>query len=178
LEIGDAPVQAFFEGMKPMPTSTHAAHDVRPYTNTRGKYVMPWQQYRSTFLAHPRRRMVREGDDGGEGEPSVAMVTSASRGLACGADGVVANGSPVEVQETSDVAQGASRRWRVLEKGKDAEDGSGVAQAVSGRTKQHSTSHGRASDTGRRVRNSVQRDTNADALERKRTRDHGAIQSG
>tara|TARA_R110002003_G_scaffold235_9_gene17031 strand:+ start:20725 stop:20907 length:183 start_codon:yes stop_codon:yes gene_type:complete len=46
---------------------------------------MAVQQYRSTFLAHPRRRMVREGDDGGEGEPSVAMVTGASRGRACGA---------------------------------------------------------------------------------------------
>lgn len=84
--IGDAPVQAFLDGTKPMPASTHTAHDVRPYTKTRGKYVMVLQQYRSTFLAHPRRRMVREGEDGGEGEPSVAMVTGASRGRACGAE--------------------------------------------------------------------------------------------
>jgi hypothetical protein len=46
---------------------------------------MVLQQYRSTFLAQPRRRMVREGEDGGEGEASVAMVTGATRGQACGA---------------------------------------------------------------------------------------------
>lgn len=45
---------------------------------------MPLQQYRSTLRAQPRRRMVREGDDGGDGEPSVAMVTGASSGLAYG----------------------------------------------------------------------------------------------
>jgi hypothetical protein len=84
--IGDAPVQAFLDGTKPMPASTHTAHDVRPYTKTRGKYVMVLQQYRSTFLAHPRRRIVREGEDGGEGEPSVAMVTGAWNGRACGAE--------------------------------------------------------------------------------------------
>jgi hypothetical protein len=48
---------------------------------------MVLQQYRSTFLAQPRRRMVREGEDGGEGEASVAMVTGALRGRACGALG-------------------------------------------------------------------------------------------
>jgi hypothetical protein len=68
-----------------MPASTQTAHDVSPYTKTRGKYVMVLQQYRSTFLAHPRRRMVRDGEDGGEGEPSVAMVSNASRSRACGA---------------------------------------------------------------------------------------------
>jgi hypothetical protein len=47
---------------------------------------MVLQQYRSTFLAHPRRRIVREGEDGGEGEPSVAMVTGAWNGRACGAE--------------------------------------------------------------------------------------------
>lgn len=57
-----------------MPTSTHAAHDVKPYTNTSGKYVMVLQQKRSTFLAHTRRRMVRDGDEGGEGDPSVAIL--------------------------------------------------------------------------------------------------------
>jgi hypothetical protein len=46
---------------------------------------MVLQQYRSTLRAHPRRRIVREGEDGGEGDPSVAMVTGASRGRACGA---------------------------------------------------------------------------------------------
>jgi hypothetical protein len=50
---------------------------------------MVLQQYRSTFRAHPRRRMVREGEDGGEGEPSVAMVTGASVGRACGWRGAV-----------------------------------------------------------------------------------------
>lgn len=69
-----------------MPASTHTAQEVNPYTKRSGKYVMAVQQYRSTFLAHPRRRMVREGDDGGEGEPSVAMVTGASRSRACGAE--------------------------------------------------------------------------------------------
>lgn len=68
-----------------MPASTQQAHDVRPYTKTSGKYVMVLQQYRSTFRAHPRRRMVRDGEDGGEGEPSVAMVSDASRRRAYGA---------------------------------------------------------------------------------------------
>jgi hypothetical protein len=80
-----APVQTFLDGTKPMPTSTHTAHDVRPYTKTSGKYVIVLQQYLSTFLAQPRRRMVREGDDGGEGEANVAMVTGASRSRSCGA---------------------------------------------------------------------------------------------
>jgi hypothetical protein len=31
------------------------------------------QQYRSTFRAQPRRRMVREGDAGGDSESNVAM---------------------------------------------------------------------------------------------------------
>ena len=57
-----------------MPTSTQQAHDVKPYTKTSGKYVIVLQQNRSTFLAQPRRRMVREGDGGGEGDPNVAMV--------------------------------------------------------------------------------------------------------
>lgn len=30
VQIGDAPVHAFFDGTKPMPASTHTAHDVRP----------------------------------------------------------------------------------------------------------------------------------------------------
>jgi len=47
------------------------------------------QQYRSTFLAQPRRRIVLEGDDGGEGEPSVAMTMGAASGRACGACGAV-----------------------------------------------------------------------------------------
>ena len=38
------PVQAFLDGTKPMPASTQQAHDVRPYTKTRGKYVMVLQQ--------------------------------------------------------------------------------------------------------------------------------------
>jgi hypothetical protein len=45
------------------------------------------QQYRSTFLAQPRRRMVREGDVGGEGEPNVAITMGAANGRACGAMG-------------------------------------------------------------------------------------------
>jgi hypothetical protein len=45
------------------------------------------QQYRSTFLAQPRRRIVLEGDDGDEGEPSVAITIGATSadGRACGA---------------------------------------------------------------------------------------------
>lgn len=35
---------------------------------------MVLQQKRSTFRAQLRRRMVREGDEGGEGDPSVAML--------------------------------------------------------------------------------------------------------
>lgn len=80
-----APVQAFLDGAKPIPASTHTAQEVRPYTNSSGKYVTAAQQYRSTFLAQPRRRIVREGDDGGEGEPSVAMVIGATREGPCGA---------------------------------------------------------------------------------------------
>lgn len=57
-----------------MPTCTQAAHDVKPYTNTSGKYVIVLQQKRSTFLAHARRRMFRDGDEGGEGDPNVAML--------------------------------------------------------------------------------------------------------
>jgi hypothetical protein len=59
--------------MKPTPASTHTAHDVRPYTNSSGKYVIMLQHRRSTLRAQLRRRMAREGDDGGDGEPSVAM---------------------------------------------------------------------------------------------------------
>lgn len=68
-----------------MPAPTHTAQDVRPYTNSSGKYVTAVQQYRSTLRAQPRRRIVLEGDDGGDGEPSVAMTIGASRGGACGA---------------------------------------------------------------------------------------------
>lgn len=32
-----APVQTFWEGTKPMPASTHTAHEVSPYTNSSGK---------------------------------------------------------------------------------------------------------------------------------------------
>lgn len=56
-----------------MPASTHTAHVVKPYTKAKGKYVMDWQQKRSTFRAQPLRRMVLEGEAGGDGEPSVAM---------------------------------------------------------------------------------------------------------
>jgi len=56
-----------------MPASTHTAHDVRPYTNASGKYVIALQQKRSTFRAH-RRRLVLEGDEGGDGDPNVAML--------------------------------------------------------------------------------------------------------
>lgn len=35
---------------------------------------MVLQQYLSTLRAQARGRMAREGDDGGEGEPSVAIV--------------------------------------------------------------------------------------------------------
>lgn len=35
---------------------------------------MVLQQNRSTFLAQPRRRMVREGDEGGEGDANVAIL--------------------------------------------------------------------------------------------------------
>ena len=57
-----------------MPTCTHAAHDVKPYTNSSGKYVIMLQHRRSTLRAQLRRRMARDGDDGGEGEPNVAML--------------------------------------------------------------------------------------------------------
>jgi hypothetical protein len=43
------------------------------------------QQYRSTFLAQLRRRMVLEGDVGDEGEPNVAITMGAASGRACGA---------------------------------------------------------------------------------------------
>ena len=78
-------------GMKPMPASTHTAHDVRPYTNNSGKYVRTLQQYRSTFLAHPLRRMVLDGDDGGDGEPSVAMGAASRRRRTCGSKSALAN---------------------------------------------------------------------------------------
>jgi hypothetical protein len=58
-----------------MPTCTQAAHDVKPYTNTSGKYVIVLQQRRSTLRAHARRRMFRGGDEGGEGDPNVAMLS-------------------------------------------------------------------------------------------------------
>lgn len=45
------------------------------------------QQYRSTFLAQPRRRIVLEGEDGGDGEPKVAITMGASSCRACGAVG-------------------------------------------------------------------------------------------
>ena len=35
---------------------------------------MVLQQYRSTLRAQARGRMVLEGDEGGEGEPSVAIL--------------------------------------------------------------------------------------------------------
>lgn len=71
-----SPVQTsvFFVGVNPMPASTHTAHDVNPYTKNSGKYVMVLQQYRSTFLAHPLRRIVLEGEAGGDGEPNVAIA--------------------------------------------------------------------------------------------------------
>jgi hypothetical protein len=65
---------------------------------------MVLQQYRSTFLAQPRRRMVREGEDGGEGEASVAMVTGALRGRACGAAQIATSEGSLGIQEPSDVA--------------------------------------------------------------------------
>lgn len=68
------PVQTFLEGTKPIPASTHTAHDVKPYTNSSGKYVIVLQHRRSTLRAQLRRRIAREGDDGGDGEPNVAML--------------------------------------------------------------------------------------------------------
>jgi hypothetical protein len=108
---------------------------------------MVLQQYRSTFLAHPRRRMVREGEDGGEGEPSVAMVTGSSRGRACGARSggseAVNDGSAMLGVRCSmfsgdpgrgDVVGVCAACSSGFEKGRDAEDGGGVAHVVSGAT--------------------------------------------
>lgn len=74
----DEPVHNTFSGLKPTLISTHAAHDVRPYTNTRGKYVMIPQQRRSTFRAQAFGRRRCEGDDGGDGEPKVAILPTPS----------------------------------------------------------------------------------------------------
>ena len=43
------------------------------------------QQYRSTLRAQPRRRMVRDGEEGGDGEASMAI--GGSGGQACGVAG-------------------------------------------------------------------------------------------
>ena len=51
------PSQESLGGFEPMETMTHAAQDVTPYTNTRGKYVMNLQQARSIRRAS-RRDMV------------------------------------------------------------------------------------------------------------------------
>ena len=78
------------------------------------------QQYRSTFLAQPRRRIVLEGEDGGDGEPKVAITMGASSSRACGAVGAASECfSEILVWLTS------SRVWvkdrEGIEKGKVAE---------------------------------------------------------
>ena len=58
-----------------MLASTHTAHVVKPYTNAKGKCVNVAQQHRSQRRAKLLpRRLNPEGEEGGDGEPRVAMA--------------------------------------------------------------------------------------------------------
>lgn len=50
----DVPIQLLFRLTLPILTTTQTAHDVNPYTNTRGKYVAKVQHPRSILRAHLR----------------------------------------------------------------------------------------------------------------------------
>lgn len=93
-----------------MPASTQTAHEVNPYTNTSGKYVRVVQQYRSTLLAHPRLRMVREGDAGGDGEPSVAIIALGAKQGAYGANALFGVFTEQRRRDGDPFARGSRRR--------------------------------------------------------------------
>ena len=48
------PIQLLLVLTLPILTTTHTAHDVKPYTNDKGKYVAKIQQHRSALRAHLR----------------------------------------------------------------------------------------------------------------------------
>jgi hypothetical protein len=58
-------------------------HVVKPYTKSKGKYVMVWQHTRSTLRAQLLRRRWKGGLMGGvsEARVAVAMSSKLSRGI-------------------------------------------------------------------------------------------------
>lgn len=57
----------------PVVVCTYTAHVVSPYTNPSGRYRTMLQHVLSHLLAQPARRLLKDGESGGEGEAKVAM---------------------------------------------------------------------------------------------------------